>query len=56
MEARLRALDRRLLDATTGKTERGETCSGSPKGEKVWWESSILGDGGKEYKRIMSLL
>jgi hypothetical protein len=50
------ALDQRLLDATTEETERGETCSGSPKGEKVWWESSILGEGGKEYKRIMNLL
>jgi hypothetical protein len=45
--ARLRALDRRLLDATTEETEKGETCSGSPEGEKVWWGSSILGKGGK---------
>jgi hypothetical protein len=27
-----------------------------PRGRKVWWGSSILGEGGKEYKRIMSLL
>jgi hypothetical protein len=34
MEAGLMVLDQRLLDATTEETERGETCSGSPEGEK----------------------
>jgi hypothetical protein len=56
MEAGLMVLDQRLLDATTEETERGETCSGSPEGEKVWWGSSIPARGGKEYKRIISLL
>jgi hypothetical protein len=44
--AGLRALNQRLLDATTEETERGEAGSGSPEGEKVWWGSSILGEGG----------
>jgi hypothetical protein len=38
------------------KLKEGEACSGSSEGEKVWWGSSILGEGGKEYKRIMNLL
>jgi hypothetical protein len=48
----LRALDQRLLDATTEETESGETCSSSPEGDKVWWESSILGEGGKVYRML----
>jgi hypothetical protein len=35
MEAGLMVLDQRLPDATTEETERGETCSGSPEGEKT---------------------
>jgi hypothetical protein len=29
------------------KLTEGEACSGSPEGEKVWWGSSIIGEGGK---------
>jgi hypothetical protein len=45
--ARLMALNQRLLDATTEETETGEACSSCPKGEKVWWGSSIIGKRGK---------
>jgi hypothetical protein len=47
----LRALDQRLLDATTEETERGEACSGSPEGEKRCGGDQVLSVEGENNRR-----